>query len=99
MSSEVAGERAAACEICSKLKDIETSFIYVSDDERSRPLPIESSRLERFKLLAGSTEIKRCPICGTFYRYSYSYEYLVGGSEEEEELRRLPGYPTKCDTG
>ncbi len=32
---------------------------------------------------------RRCPHCGTLYRYLQSHEYLVNGTEDEEELSRL----------
>ena len=36
--------------------------------------------------------VRRCPRCGTFYRYDCTYEYLVNGSEDEETLERMtPG--------
>lgn len=28
-------------------------------------------------------------MCGTFYRYDWTYEYLVNGSEDDETLARL----------
>lgn len=31
----------------------------------------------------------RCPACGMCYVYRRDYEYLAGGSEDEEELTRL----------
>ena len=31
----------------------------------------------------------RCPVCGTYYRRTWTYEYLVNGTEDEAELRRL----------
>ena len=31
----------------------------------------------------------RCPVCGIYYQYRCTYEYLVNGSEDEETLTRL----------
>lgn len=33
--------------------------------------------------------VRRCPLCGTYYQYDWSHEYLVNGSEDEEVLTRL----------
>ena len=35
-------------------------------------------------------QIRRCPTCGTLYRYRYHYEYDVAGSWDEYYLWRLP---------
>jgi hypothetical protein len=54
-------------------------------------LPPEASRLLRLDGQVSDTdrrEFRRCPLCGTFYLYKYTYEYLVYGSEDEEELTR-----------
>lgn len=32
---------------------------------------------------------RRCPQCGTFYRYLQSHEYMMNGTEDEEELTRM----------
>jgi len=33
--------------------------------------------------------LRRCPQCGTFYRYLQSHEYMINGTEDMEELSRL----------
>jgi hypothetical protein len=39
---------------------------------------------------SGSNQcIKRCPECGTAYRWSNEYEYLVNGSEDDTNLIRM----------
>ncbi|MCI0489227.1 MAG: hypothetical protein L0229_21760 [Blastocatellia bacterium] len=83
----------ADCEICSKLAEVETSFYKYGHEEETRTLPEEASRLEKVDDPDYKDPVwhyvRRCPICGVCYRYDYSYEYLVYGSEDEEELRRL----------
>jgi len=83
----------AECEICRSLRDVETSFSKWGWDELTRSLPIEASRLvpveETTSYDAERHHVRRCPVCGTFYQYDQSYEYLVNGSEDEEELTRL----------
>ena len=34
-------------------------------------------------------QLKRCPQCDTYYLYQTDYEFLVNGSEDEENLTRL----------
>jgi hypothetical protein len=34
-------------------------------------------------------EVRRCPACGTCYLFETDFEYLVGGSEDEQQLTRL----------
>ncbi|NHJ12593.1 MAG: hypothetical protein EAX95_02910 [Candidatus Thorarchaeota archaeon] len=47
------------------------------------------SKLEAaIKFAYYSNAVMRCPICGRLYIYKYEYEYLVGGSEEDEWLWR-----------
>lgn len=83
----------ADCSICSQLDDIETSFYKYGWDDMDIPLPPVASRLV---ILNDPSEpdpqnrhTRRCPECGTFYRYQQSYEYIVNGSEDEEVLTRL----------
>lgn len=80
------------CEICSKLRDVETSFSKWGWPEMDRPFPAEVGRLVAAEDASGEKEnhhVKRCPICGTCYSYDFSYEYLVNGSEDEALLTRL----------
>lgn len=83
----------AACEICSALDEVETSFSKYGWDDMDRPLPPAAARLEFFKALdaydAERHHIKRCPVCGIFYEYHLTYDYYVNGSEDEEALVRL----------
>lgn len=81
------------CEICDTLSDVETSYSKYGWPEDDRPLPPAASRLVPAEPASGydaeRDHVKRCPICGTCYHYRWSYEYLVNGSEDEEELRRI----------
>lgn len=83
----------AECEICSALGEMETSFSKYGWDDMDRPLPPAAARLEFFEALdaydAERHHIKRCPVCGIFYKYRLTYDYYVNGSEDEEELLRL----------
>src|SRR4051812_29584713 len=33
--------------------------------------------------------VEKCPLCGTYYRYRYEYEFLIPDSTEEASLERL----------
>lgn len=81
------------CEICRNLADVETSFFKYGSPESDRPLPEAAGKLVAAEDFDDSTTrknyVKKCPICGTLYRYVFDYEYLVNGSEDEEILARL----------
>ena len=80
------------CEICSHLGEVETSFDKYGWEEMTRPLPVEAGRLIELKDAPAYKEndhIEQCPICGTYYHYRFTYEYLVNGSEDEAALTRL----------
>lgn len=86
------GAAHASCEICSGLRPVQASFYKFGREDGDTPLPPAAGRLVPAGP-AGSDErsrqLRRCPLCGTLYSYETRYEYLVNGSEDEEELRRL----------
>jgi hypothetical protein len=75
------------CEICRRLDEEETSFVKRGREDEATHLPPEAARL--LPLVEGQASIRRCPICRTVYNYQTCYEFLIGGSEDEEKLRRL----------
>jgi hypothetical protein len=81
------------CEICSELGGVERSFEKYGWPDDTQRLPSPASRLEPAENIEGYDKerhhVKQCPICGTFYKYDLTYEYLVNGSEDEETLKRL----------
>ena len=79
------------CEICSQLAEIETSFSKYGWDDMTRSLPAAAGRLDAIKDVPSYDEnnhFRRCPLCGVYYHYRFTYEYLVNGSEDEETLTR-----------
>jgi hypothetical protein len=84
------------CSICNSIPDASSQF--VKGGEYDGPgLPAASLKLEIVGApyfddsTSGSNRcIKRCPECGTAYRWSNEYEYLVNGSEDDINLVRLP---------
>ncbi|MHA2003802.1 MAG: hypothetical protein ACW960_06825 [Candidatus Thorarchaeota archaeon] len=72
------------CEVCSTIPDgLE------ADIAKGESLDGYTSKLETAVRFAYySNAVKRCPVCGRLYIYKYQYEFLVGGSEEDEWLWR-----------
>lgn len=83
-----------ACPICGELKEIETSFSKYLAPEQDRPLPPAASQLVAVATprpeAANARQIRRCPSCGALFEYTQSHEYMINGTEDEEELRRMP---------
>lgn len=81
------------CTICPKLGDKEYATQKTGWEENDSHLPEAASALIAVKEISRgssrSQEVKRCPICSTFYLYISDYEYLAGGTEDSQELRRL----------
>lgn len=81
------------CEICSELSGVERSFEKYGWPDQTQPMEPAASRLEPAESIEGYDKerhhVKRCPLCGTYYQYDLTYEYLVNGSEDEETLKRL----------
>ena len=84
-----------SCTICSSLKDEESSFYKNGSEENdTSQLPPSAYKLILVHELAYSNssrqkEVKQCPECKTYYFYRTDYEFLAGGSEDEEYLTRL----------
>jgi len=75
------------CKICSKLADREYAFSKYGSPDSDKEFPKEVCDL--ICLQSVKDYIRRCPVCGTFYIYESSYEFLIGGSEDEQILTRL----------
>ena len=72
------------CKICSTIpKSID------ADIAKGESLNEYTNQLETVVRFAYySNKVMRCPECGRLYIYKYVYEFLVGGSEEDEYLWR-----------
>lgn len=81
------------CSICSQLADYQSGFQKIGREEQDTHLPAAAESLEVVKELApdcnGDLQVKQCPECATYYLYRTEYEFLYGGSEDEQQLRRL----------
>lgn len=80
------------CELCRQLGDVDRSFVKHGWPD-STALEPAASQLEFVEGVPGrdsqNHHFRRCSHCGMYYRYDWSYEFLVNGSEDSEELRRL----------
>ena len=63
---EMGSTSPAPCEICRR--QAPGISIPISMGQPEQPLPDEALRLE------GSEGLRRCPICGSFYRYKVEYD-------------------------
>ena len=84
------------CSICSLLTDFQSGFQEVGGEEQDTRLPAAAGSLQVVRDLVpdcnGVRQLKRCPECATCYLYREEYEFLIGGSEDEQQLTRLtPG--------
>ena len=78
------------CPICSQIKDVETSLAKYLAPQYDQPLPEAAARLVTLPVgAAGQHSTLRCPCCGTLYHRLVSHEYMINGTEDEVELRRL----------
>jgi len=81
------------CRICLSLADQESAFQKYGHADDDTYLPAASHDLIVVKdfELHGSRrlQLRRCPQCGTYYRYQTDYTFLVNGTEDEEYLTRL----------
>lgn len=83
------------CEVCGELHECEQA-LWKSGDLVSGRMPAAESRLDvvgspfvKASTDTGNACLRRCPRCGTYYWWEFSYEYLVNGSEDEIRLTRL----------
>jgi hypothetical protein len=94
MSASSQAAREQDCGICSRLAAYQRGFQKVGREEEDTFLPVVADGLEVARDLRPGggnrlLQLKRCPECGTYYLYRTDYEFLYGGSEDEQELTRL----------
>lgn len=81
------------CRICSQLAEVESAAQKYGWPEQDTALPAASAYLlivKDFKPYASrKLQLQQCPECQTYYLYQTDYEFLVNGSEDEQELTRL----------
>jgi hypothetical protein len=94
-SNQVDAETWKECTICRNIPQFSSEF-WKGGELDGKGLPRESLKLEivgapYFDDSTSSSNacIKRCPKCGSCYRWHTQYEYLVNGSEDDMSLTRL----------
>jgi uncharacterized protein with PIN domain len=76
--------KVADCKICSTIPESVDADIAKGESLNEYTTQLET--VVRFAYY--SNKLMRCPECGRLYIYKYDYEFLVGGSEEDEYLWR-----------
>jgi len=83
------------CRTCGMLGERERGFQKIGREEEATHLPPSVSRLRVVRELTpdsgGTLQLRQCPDCSAYYLLREAYEFLYGGSEEEQELTRLDG--------
>lgn len=81
------------CTLCSSLLDEEYAFQKNGWPQNDTYLPAVSHHLNVLKDFrpygSRKLQLRQCPECKTYYLYRTDYEFLVGGTEDEEFLTRL----------
>jgi hypothetical protein len=81
------------CSICSQLADYESAYQKYGHEQENTYLPAAANSLQvvrDFKPYGSrKLQLQQCPQCATYYLYRTDYEFLVNGSEDEDELTRL----------
>ena len=81
------------CSICAQLSDYHRGYQVRGSEKYDTFLPAAAASLKTVKELKPGDErrldIQRCPECGTFYLFKTNFEFLIGGSDEEQHLQRL----------
>jgi len=87
------------CTICAALSEHEYAVQKYGWPENDTYLPSAAARLILVRDLKPSSsrklQLQQCPECDTYYLYKTDYEYLAGGSEDEESLTRLTAEEVK----
>jgi hypothetical protein len=86
-------ERRRSCNICSQLADYDIGFQKIGREGEETYLPAAAGSLQVVRELVpncnGVRQLKQCLECATYYLYREEYEFLIGGSEDEQQLTRL----------
>lgn len=82
------------CKTCSSLSAEEYAFQKNGWEQNNTYMPEAAGRLIDVKDLKPHNSdrqllLQQCPECKTYYLYRTDYEYLAGGTEDEQFLTRL----------
>jgi hypothetical protein len=85
--------RHTHCRTCSPLRDYEHGFQKGGREDEATFLPPAAASLKLVREIKPganrSPQLQQCPECKTYYLYRVDYEFLISGSEDEQELIRL----------
>ncbi len=89
------GGSEAVCSLCGEIGSREYA-LWKGGELVSGAMPAAEAKLEvvgfpyvKADTSSGNACLRRCPACGAFFWWEFSYEYLVNGSEDEIVLTRL----------
>jgi hypothetical protein len=80
------------CTLCGALSNREVAYYKAGKLEKDSGIPPAAANLVVIQdTSTGSRlkQVKQCPQCKTYYRFWTDYEFLAGGTEDEEFLIRL----------
>jgi hypothetical protein len=81
------------CDLCGALADREEAFHIAGRDTGNFSLPPAARALllvqDQTGVSSRAKQLKKCPRCETYYWFWTDYEFLVGGTEDEQFLIRL----------
>ena len=81
------------CPRCGSLGDREEAFFKNGSEQYDTPLPPAAGDLilvqDHTGVSSRAKQLKQCPECETYYWFWTDYEFLAGGSEDEQFLIRL----------
>ena len=82
-----------ACDTCGVIGQKAFAFEKNGWPEETTHLPAAANNLKTIRVIkdSGSRKflVQQCPGCGDYFTYELDYEFLAGGSEDEESLIRL----------
>lgn len=77
------------CSICSQLNDYQRGDQKIGKEAEDTFLPDAVDDLKTVITDGSRRSMRQCPECGTSYLYETEYEFLIGGSEDTQKLKRL----------
>ena len=93
MDDDATKERARACAACGSIGQGASAFEKGGWPEQTVLLPAAVGALETvcgWESGGRGEKLLRCAACGDHFRWTLSYEFLVGGTEDETTIERIP---------
>lgn len=81
------------CSVCGSLQDYHRAMQKGGHESQDTHLPAASGKLVTVKEVRpdhnGSSFVQQCAECDAWFLYKTTYEFLVYGSEDEQQLYRI----------